>query len=151
MVRQSYFALPDYPHDDEYDELLGRVAGRVDDSEVMVAVLDGVIVGCLTFVADHTGAHAEHGDPGAATFRYFAVDTQVQGRGVGEALVQWCIDEARRRGKQRMLIHTLAIMTAAHRLYERLGFVRRPDLDEQWGDVAGLAFVLEMRAVDSGV
>ena len=35
-------------------------------------------------------------------------------------------------------------MTTAHRMYERVGFVRYPDLDQQWGAITGWAFVLDL-------
>jgi hypothetical protein len=35
-------------------------------------------------------------------------------------------------------------MPGAQRLYERIGFVRTPDHDENWDGITGLAFVLEL-------
>jgi hypothetical protein len=35
-------------------------------------------------------------------------------------------------------------MTTAHRIYQRFGFVRRPDLDQQWGTITGWAFALDL-------
>ena len=52
-----------------------------------------------------------------------------QGRGIGELLVTTCLDRARAAGKRRMVISTDPRMTAAHRLYERLGFRRLPERD----------------------
>jgi ribosomal protein S18 acetylase RimI-like enzyme len=90
------------------------------------------------------GEHAEFDDADAASFRFFGVDPSVQGRGVGDAMVQWVIDESRRRGRRRIRIHTLESMPGAQRLYERIGFVRTPDHDENWDGITGLAFVLEL-------
>ena len=106
----------------------------------MVAELDSRLVGCLTYVAGVVEEHAEHGDPDAATFRYFGVDPAAQGRGVGEAMVRWVIDRAQSDGKRRVLIHTLEVMRGAQRLYERLGFVRDEANDEDWDGIAGLAY-----------
>lgn len=145
IVRRSYFALDDYPHDEMYDHEIGDVPSRVEATEVIVALLRGRIVGCLTFVADHTNPHAEHGDPDAASFRYFGVDPDVSGRGVGEAMVRHVVDRSRRLGKKRLRIHTLTMMHAATRLYERLGFVRDPSHDDDWDGVEGVAYVLELR------
>lgn len=41
IVQTAYAALPDYPHDPEYDEMLGDVAARADEADVVVAVVDG--------------------------------------------------------------------------------------------------------------
>jgi GNAT superfamily N-acetyltransferase len=141
LVQQAYFALDGYPHEPEFDAMLGDVAARSRDTDVVVAVDDGDIVGCLTFVASPDNAHAEHHDLEASTFRYFGVDPSMQGRGVGEAMVNWVIDESRRLGRKRIRIHTLQPMTGAQRLYARLGFERDPSLDEDWDGIIGLAYV----------
>jgi GNAT superfamily N-acetyltransferase len=144
IVQEAYFALPGYPHEEAYDRLLGDVAGRAHEVDVVVATVDGELVACLTFAGDPSNPHHEFDDADSATFRYFGVSPTVQGRGVGEAMVQWCIDEATRLGRRRLHIHTLECMTGAQRLYERMGFVRRPEGDEHWGDVFGMAFVREL-------
>ena len=142
LVQAAYFALPGYPHDPEYDESLADVAGRADEAQVMVAELDGEVVGCLTFVPDQNSSHHEFDDPYCASFRYFGVSPAVQGKGVGEAMVRWCIDAARAAGQHRLRIHTLEAMPGAQRLYQRLGFVRDPDADDDWEGIIGLAYVL---------
>lgn len=141
IVRRAYFALPDYPRDREYDVVIGEVAQRAEEDEVAVALLDGRIVGCLTYVGPDS-EHYEFADRHAASFRYFGVDPSVQGRGVGEAMVKWCIERARQQGHQRLRIHTLESMPGARRLYERLGFVRDPQFDENWDGIIGVSFVL---------
>lgn len=143
MVQGTYLQLPGYPRDDEYDEALAAVAKHSMDSDIVVAVDGDRIVGCLTYVAHHTNPHAEFDDPDAASFRYFAVSPAAQGRGVGKAMVEWCIARARADGKHRLRIHTLESMPAAQRLYERLGFQRDPENDEDWDGIKGIAFVFD--------
>lgn len=144
IVRRAYFGLDGYPHDPDYDEIIANVSSRVDDTLVLGAFIGERIVGCLTYVGSVQNVHAEHDDPGAASFRYFGIDPAAQGSGVGEAMVRWVIERARHDDKQRVLIHTLTMMTAASRLYERLGFVRAPDQDACWDGVDGLAYVLAL-------
>ncbi|MCG3756946.1 MULTISPECIES: GNAT family N-acetyltransferase [Amycolatopsis] len=43
--------------------------------------------------------------------------------GMGAQLVQWAIDESRRRGCNLVQLTSDTTRTAAHRFYERLGFV----------------------------
>lgn len=148
LVQAGYFGLPDYPRDEGYDLEIAQVAERGEGSVVVVATLGGQIVGCLTYAADHTMPDAEHDDPEAATFRFFAVDPSAQGQGVGETMVRWVFDRARADGKRRIHIHTLVAMRGAQRLYERLGFVRLPADDADWDGVAGLAYVAEVVASD---
>jgi ribosomal protein S18 acetylase RimI-like enzyme len=74
--------------------------------------------------------YAEHvSSPDEGSFRMLVVDPAARGRGVGEALVRWCIDRARGSGVRSLRLSTLAGMVAAGRLYLRLGFVRTPERD----------------------
>ncbi|MCZ2859682.1 GNAT family N-acetyltransferase [Blastococcus sp. VKM Ac-2987] len=73
------------------------------------------------------------------------VDPAAQGRGVGAALVSACLERARRAGKRRVVISTGTRMTAAHRLYERLGFTRLPERD--WSPVPGIDLLVYTRDV----
>lgn len=144
IVQDAYFRLPGYPHDDEYDKLLADVASRAGEACVVVALVDGRLVGCLTYVPDRESVHAEFDDEHAASFRYFGVDPAEQGNGIGEAMVQWCIDSARADGRERLSIHTLDSMPGAQRLYLRMGFLRDPEHDEDWDGIKGLAFVYHL-------
>ncbi|MDP9405457.1 MAG: GNAT family N-acetyltransferase, partial [Actinomycetota bacterium] len=79
-------------------------------------------------------------------FRALAVAGWAQGRGVGGRLVDACVAQARARGCRRMLIASLPWMTVAHGLYERRGFVRRPDLDVMFPEGHGMVFTLDLTA-----
>ena len=112
----------------EYEPRLRDVAGRDAAAVVLVAVLDGRVVGAVT-VATRGGPWAERAAPGEAEIRMLVVDPQVRGAGTGEALVRACIETARHDGCSVLRLSTETTMTTAHRLYERLGFVRAPDHD----------------------
>jgi ribosomal protein S18 acetylase RimI-like enzyme len=73
-----------------------------------------------------------------------AVAPTAQGRGAGPLLVAECLARARAAGRRRMVIGSTEWMTTAHRIYERLGFRRVAELDQQWGDIRGLCFRLEL-------
>jgi len=145
LVQAAYGALADMQEEPEYLEYLGDVAARRHEADVIVAVVDERIVGCLTFVPGPGTDHHEFDDPDSASFRYFGVDPAVQGAGVGRAMVQWCIDEARRLGRPRLRIHTLPVMVAAQRLYTQMGFVRTPEFDENWDGVEGIAYLHDLQ------
>jgi GNAT superfamily N-acetyltransferase len=151
IVLRAYQALPGYVSEPAYEHEVADVATRAGAAEVAVAVIpaDGgqgeVVVGCVTFVPDVGNQHAEFDDPDAAGFRMLGVEPGDQGRGAGRALVQWCVDRAAAGGRRRLIIHSTPWMTRAHALYERFGFVRRPDLDWQPTDEIALwGFVLEL-------
>lgn len=67
-------------------------------------------------------------------------------RGIGELLVRACLERAHAEGYGVLVLSSGEWMTAAHRPYERLGFVRVPQRD--WSPVTGvrlLTYRLELR------
>lgn len=50
------------------------------------------------------------------------VHAALRGNGVGGAMIEWAIDEARRRGATLVQLTSDRSRVAAHRFYERLGF-----------------------------
>lgn len=138
--------LLDFGEDDPYLEVLRDVAGRAEGAEVYVAVDEGgALLGGVAFVPDG-GPFADIAGPGEAEFRTLAVAEAARGRGAGEALVRTCVDRARQiPGCVRLVLSTQPTMHAAHRIYDRLGFVRTPDRD--WypiGDLYLLTYALEL-------
>lgn len=130
----------------EYRHALADPLERLDGcTALLVAELDGEVVGTVTFVLP--GDAAWEGRPvpdGDAGFRVLAVAPGVEGRGVGRRLVQACIDRARERSCHRMFIVSMTWMERAHRLYDRMGFVRRPDLDVRFPGGLGHVFTLDL-------
>jgi ribosomal protein S18 acetylase RimI-like enzyme len=129
----------------DYAEVLRDVADRVKSAEVLVAVDDdGTVLGTVTNVPDG-GPYGEIARADEAEFRMLAVDPAAQGRGVATALVRACVADAVRRGRERLVLSSGTWMTTAHRIYERLGFVRAPERD--WTPVPGVdltAYVLDL-------
>jgi GNAT superfamily N-acetyltransferase len=126
----AYRALPGLPPSPEYEAVLLDVAARDRDAIVLVAVDDdGALLGGVTYVPDPGNPYAEFDRDDQAGFRMLAVDPGAQGRGTGAALVQACIELARRDGKRELTLYTTHGMAAAHRLYERFGFRRTPEFD----------------------
>lgn len=112
-----------------YARTLLDAADRARDAEVAVAVDDaGRVVGSVTFAL--AGSRwAELAQPGEAEFRMLGVDPDRRGLGIGARLIEWCLERGRQTGSTAIVMCSMDEMTTAHRLYDRLGFVRRPDLD----------------------
>jgi ribosomal protein S18 acetylase RimI-like enzyme len=113
-----------------YEAELGDVAGHARSARVLVAEVDGTVVGAVTYVPG-PGPLAEWDDPQAAGFRFLAVAPEAQGRGVGRALVEACIAAAREEARPCLFLHSTDRMETAQRMYRRLGFQRVPELDEE--------------------
>lgn len=122
--------------DGGYAATLADVEHRAVHAELLVADVDGVLVGSVAF-ARHGSAYAEITRvPDEAAFRMLAVHPQARGHGAGRALVLACMDRARTGGVRRIVISTETGMRAAQRLYYGLGFRREPERD--WSPHPGI-------------
>ena len=117
---------------DGYAAKLRDVGGRAQTACVLAAVDRTGPLGCVTVILDES-PWREISGPGEGEFRMLAVDPGAQGKGIGEALVQASVDVICAAGRERVVISSANDMTAAHRLYERLGFTRAPARD--WSPV----------------
>ncbi len=127
-----------------YESALRDVAGRASSATVLVAEHEGRVVGGVT-VATRGGPWAEQSAPGEAVIRMLVVDPSARGSGAGEALVRACLEAARADDCQVVRLSTRPMMTTAHRLYARLGFLRTPSFDwvpEPGVDLMGFALPL---------
>jgi len=84
-----------------------------------VAEQDGAVVGCLqlTFIPGLSNQGQD-----LALLEGVRVASHLRGGGVGEQMVRWAMDEARRRGCGAMELMTHVTRQAAQRFYDRLGF-----------------------------
>lgn len=136
MVR-VYSGLDGFPSPAEqpkYYEMLmniGRFAGQ-EDTRVLVAISADAVVGGVVYLGDM----ARYGSGGTATseqcasgIRLLGVDPEARGAGIGKALTLACIELAKERGHEQVILHTTPSMSTAWGLYERLGFKPSSDLD----------------------
>jgi ribosomal protein S18 acetylase RimI-like enzyme len=98
-------------------ELAEMVASPASD--VLLARLDGAIVGTLTLVVFRipTGVRAWIED--------VVVDDSARGHGVGDLLNRFALDLARSKGAKTVDLTSRPSRAAANRLYQRIGFVAR--------------------------
>jgi ribosomal protein S18 acetylase RimI-like enzyme len=128
---------------DGYTAELADVAGRSARAELLVVRdEEGTVVGSVALVLSGDFGEVTTSEEEAA-FRMLVVDPAARGRGIGELLVTTCMDRARAAGKRRMVLSTGSAMTAAHRLYDRLGFRRLPERD--WTPVPGIDLMVYTR------
>src|SRR6476646_1022639 len=138
---------------DAYLAELVDVRPRFEEAEVLVAEHDQRIVGTIAFYPDVRLEGWSNLPAGWAGFRALAVAPRRRGTGIGRALVQHSIQRTRNVGAETLGIHTIALLTDAVRLYQRLGFVRCPEFDLRAADIfpsenademVGLAFRLDV-------
>ena len=129
-----------------YVRVLRDSATRAEKAELMVAVDDGGgpggadrILGTVTFAPGGSPYAETATSADEAGFRMLVVDPDSRGRGVGRALVEWCVARTRADGMRVLRLSTQTGMAAAGRLYGTLGFVRTPDRD--WTPEPGVHLV----------
>jgi ribosomal protein S18 acetylase RimI-like enzyme len=124
---------------EDYRSTLADVAGRASAGEILVAVDGSDVLGSVLLV--QTGSdYSEIAGPGEVEFRMLAVSPKAQRRGIGERLVRACLERARARGAERMVISARDFVEAPLRLYARMGFVRCPERD--WSPGRGISLVV---------
>ncbi|WP_236794328.1 GNAT family N-acetyltransferase [Amycolatopsis sp. GM8] len=122
--------------DPEYVHKLSDAARRAEHAELLVASNPaGELLGSVTVVRAGT-AFAEISRADELEFRMLSTAPSARGRGIGGILTHAVLDRARQLGLRRVVLSSLDAMKTAHRLYERLGFVRLPERD--WQPVPGL-------------
>ncbi|KAA1397701.1 GNAT family N-acetyltransferase [Aeromicrobium ginsengisoli] len=133
----GYLTFPDGTFDDAYAGWLADAASRARNSTLLVAVDGDDLVGTVTWCpygsADAQLAKESH----QGEFRTLSIAPEARGRGIGRALVEDCLERARAAGLKEVLLFSLKEMAPAHRLYGRLGFGRRPELD--WSPDPGVS------------
>jgi ribosomal protein S18 acetylase RimI-like enzyme len=120
------------PASPEYLAVLRNAQARWESpaTAIFVAHDDGAenVVGTVVYAAPGS-RWQDLAIDGEVEIRMLATAPAARGRGVGEALVRACIKRAKDDGAPRLVLSTRPAMLAAHRLYERLGFMRVPERD----------------------
>jgi GNAT superfamily N-acetyltransferase len=101
-----------------------RLSGLYDDEErawVLLAWAGEEIAGIVSLSVT-TGADARVPDPGTIYLWQMFVRPDWQGSGLAGALIDRVLEEARRRGYERMVLWTPSGARQARRFYEREGF-----------------------------
>lgn len=91
-----------------------------DPNQYLASVdYEGKIVGTfhLTFIN-----YLTYGGSLVCQIEAVRVDSSKRNLGVGEAMMNWAINEAKRKGCHRVQLTTNKVRKDAHRFYERLGF-----------------------------
>ncbi|KQO11956.1 hypothetical protein ASF06_01215 [Agreia sp. Leaf244] len=122
----------DYRLSETYRRSLADVHDRARADEVWVAedTATGAILGTVWTPREGALLSPVARD-GELDFRLLAVAPDARGRGIGAALTEHVVGLGRIRGVKRVVMNSGGSMLAAHRLYERLGFVRLPEREER--------------------
>jgi GNAT superfamily N-acetyltransferase len=109
-----------------YANEIANVRGRPGDAALLVAEMDGALVGSVTMFTGWRGAQE-----GTLGVRLLAVLPANRGEGVGRALMEECVRRAEVAGKERIVLTTTQEMAAVREITESMGFTREPGLDHE--------------------
>jgi GNAT superfamily N-acetyltransferase len=100
-----------------FGEELARLPGAYapPDGRLALATVDDAIAGCIAL---------RRFDEQRAEAKRLYVRPDFRGSGIGRALMEWVIAEARRAGYREMVGDTLPVMATALEMYDRMGFER---------------------------
>jgi ribosomal protein S18 acetylase RimI-like enzyme len=134
----------DVPEDRVVELTDGR--SRVRDATVLVAEVDGTVVGTVTLAPFGT-AYAETAKDGELEVRMLGVSPEARRQGIAARLMTAALDHARERGMTRIVLCTDSTMPHVGRYYERLGYERQPERDWNPGSVLLLSYGLAVEPV----
>lgn len=117
------------------EPFLRDVATRAAAGDLLVAIegATGGVLGAVT-LAPRGSPYAPLAGEHQAEVRLLAVSAAARGSGAGMLLMQALVERGKQRGLSGIVLSTQPTMTAAHRIYERLGFVRIPERDYITGE-----------------
>lgn len=121
--------MPGWP---ELVTQLGALTRRAAESEVIVAELDGQIVGAVGYVAPNQ-PKPDIFEPNWPIVRLLSVAPAGRVKGLGSRLLSECVTRAVRDGADCLALHTTPVMAAAQRLYQREGFEVLRQLPDRFG------------------
>lgn len=125
----------EYGNDERFEAMVAGSVARAADrgfpgerEGIWIVERNGVLSGSL--------AYSDEGD-GIATVRWFLLDSELRGAGLGRRMLTELVAEAREHGYSRLCLETFSLLRAAARLYLGFGFeVVSTDTAPRWGHAA---------------
>lgn len=128
---EEYAKIIPPPFWDGYRKNIMEAIEEVGPTQHIVAEYAGKVVGSVLLYPPAQSVYGDNVEKGEAVpeMRLLAVDPAMRGHGIGNALTRECVERARRMGAPALGLHTTDMMQTAMQMYERMGFVRVPELD----------------------
>lgn len=145
FITQYAKKLPEVRYTEERKRELRAVAAKRAVAKVLVAELEGRVVGTVALWPPGAPG-SEAWVPGAADLRHLATAVDFHGRGLSTPLLDTAERMAREWGVPAICLHVRKGADGVARMYQRRGFVREPAGDLELPTVSLTAFVLRFQA-----
>lgn len=139
FVTQYAKHLPEVVYTDERKRELRAVAAKRAVAKVLVAEVDGEVVGTVALLPPGAPG-SEAWLPNAADLRHLATSVRFHGTGLARPLLDAIEDVAREWGVDTVTLHVRKGANGVMRMYERRGYVRDPAGDLELPTVSLVAF-----------
>ncbi|MFF2479822.1 GNAT family N-acetyltransferase [Paenibacillus sp. NPDC058071] len=125
IEKQRAFYTDLHGYDESFLEYLNKTMDSKID-KIWIAEENGKFAGCVGLVKETENT---------ALLRWFIVESSMRGKGTGTRLVQALLDYCKAQQYERISLWTVSDLTAARKLYKKLGFHLAVVKDEQllWG------------------
>ena len=117
---RTYFSIEEEDHrslDSPYDYAIEP------GGEIFFMLRSDQVIGTVALVP----VNRKEADLTTFELAKMAIDPAFQGQGLGQKLLSHCIDWARSKGAQHIVLTTNDILKPALRVYQKAGFVEGPD------------------------
>ena len=136
--------LPEVVYTDERKRALRNVAAKRAIAKVLVAEVDGEVVGTVALFPP--GApDSEAWLPNTADLRHLATAVRYHGTGLSRPLVDAIEEVARQWGVDAVALHVRRGARGVAEMYQRRGYVRTPEGDRDTPTVYLEAFLLKLK------
>ena len=151
LMVKVYSQLQGFPKESEqpdYYKMLANIGELTTKpgTELLAAVSpSGSIAGAVVYFSDmkyYGSGGTATSEKNACGFRLLAVDPLTRGHGIGKLLTNTCIQKAKDKKIDQVIIHSTKAMQTAWKMYETLGFKRSGDLDFMQGELPVYGFRL---------
>ncbi|RKG92103.1 GNAT family N-acetyltransferase [Corallococcus terminator] len=144
FITQYSKKLPEVVYSEERKAFLRDVASRRKECTLLVAELDGEVVGTVALYPPGSPG-SESWLPRTADLRALATSVRFHGQGLAQPLLAETEVLARRWGVDAITLHVRRGATGVARMYERRGYQRTPSGDIDRPEVYLEAFVLPLK------
>lgn len=120
VSRHAEIYLSEYGWADPFEGLCAQIVAdfvnKFDPKmeRCWIAEVDGERAGCVMVVKDE--------QPGVARVRLLLVDPKARGLGLGNRLINECVNFARASGYRKITLWTHSVLSAARHVYQKAGF-----------------------------